>query len=778
MTMRREMSEEGSGGRLVAAGGRELPLRDVRLEASAHAGIARVTLVQRFANPAAEPLRVTYALGLPADAAISGTAFTIGEHRIVGRIDRRAAARERFEDAMIEGRAAVLLEQDRANLFQQEVGNVPAGAEVTVEISIDQPLRWIGEGAWEWRFPTVVPPRYLGAQGRVGDADRVAVDVLDGPTEGGPRIALSLAIEDALIDGALPESTSHPIVVERGAVTRVALAQGAAALDRDVVLRWRVAGLRPGLEVAAARQPGDLGAYALLTVIPPAQEGSIEPVARDLVVLLDTSGSMDGAPLARAKALAAALVRSLSDRDRLELVEFSSASRRWKRRAVEANEAARRDALQWIGVLRASGGTEMREAMIEALQPLSASSQRQVVIVTDGHIGFEEEVVREVRDRLPPGSRLHSVGVGSSVNRALTRPVARAGRGVEVILDLAEDAERGAARLVAATRAPLVVELSVDGDAVVESARRTPPDLLAGAPALMPVAVRAEGGTIRVRGRTSSGAFVQKVRLPPVSEGSGSAAVRSLFGRERVEDLEMDLAAGADLGEMERAIEEVGLRFAIATRATSWVATSDEPTIDPRVPYRQVTMPHELPYGLSAQGLGLRPAATAGRTMAGILPAFAGAIASRLASVDEDREVFACSAPSYSPPARTGAPAPLPPSQPQERRRVAPKAPALAGPTGRRTLQGRFLSKRPLRIAVAVEAGPGGLDWAPPRSVQLRLADGTMVEASVEASASTSPGKVLEGRNIRLVLTLEAALGSEIEIIELASGTEVVEVVL
>src|SRR6185369_15760426 len=138
------------------------------------------------------------------EAAVSGYAFQIGGRRVVGEVDRLVAARERFEQALAEGRTAGLLEQDRSSLFTQEIGNIPPGAEVAAELVIDQRLRWLEEGAWEWRFPTVVAPRYLGAEGRVADAARVAQDVADGPLS--PRMSLRCLVRDAIPEGRRPES--------------------------------------------------------------------------------------------------------------------------------------------------------------------------------------------------------------------------------------------------------------------------------------------------------------------------------------------------------------------------------------------------------------------------------------------------------------------------------------------------------------------------------------------------------------------------------------------
>jgi Ca-activated chloride channel family protein len=617
-----------SGGRLVAPGGRALPLLGASLTADAVAGIARVTLSQRFHNPHAEPLAVTYSLPLPADGAVSGFSFRVGGRRVVGEIDRRREARERYEQALVEGRSAALLEQDRSSLFTQEIGNIPPGEEVVVEVSIDQRLRWIDEGAWEWRFPTVVSPRYLGQAGRVPDADRIAQEVSDGPLDA--RFSLWCSIRDALARGARPESPSHTVdTVAAGGALRVELrAASGARLDRDVVVRWKVATPRVGLALELCRvgRPAIAAdAHGLLTIVPPSPDARTPRVHRDLIVLLDTSGSMGGAPLEQAVRVTQALVDTLRPDDRLELIEFSSSARRWKHGPVAATESARREALRWLRDLRASGSTEMRTGILAALEGVRAGAQRQVVLITDGQIGFEAEVVSAICDRLPASSRLHTVGVGSAVNRSLTGPAARAGHGVEVVIGLGEDPERAASRLVSRTDAPLLVDVSLGGSALVDHAPARLPDLFAGAPALIGLSLRPEGGHLIVRGRTQDGTWEQRLEVPALAVGQGNPAVAALYGREAVEDLELRLAAGGHARDVDADIERLGVDFQIATRLTSWIAVSEEQTVDPGDPLRRQRMPHELPHGVSAEGLGLRPSSfdPMGATLSSLSPAMA-----------------------------------------------------------------------------------------------------------------------------------------------------------
>ncbi len=605
-------SASAHGGTLVTLDGRALPLRRADLRIRACAGLARTVLEQRFVNPHAEPLRVNYQLPLPADGAVSGFRFRVDDLLVVGEVDRRRRARERFEQALVQGRSAAIVEQDRSSLFTQEVGNIPPGATVVVTLEIDQPLRWLtdaglGHGGWEYRFPTVVAPRYLGARGRVADASRVAVDVADRrrPIEMG----LHLRIAEPLAEGSVPGSPSHALGLTREAdACTVTLADGSAGLDRDVVVRWPITTPTVGLHLDTAR-PAEgraMGAHAfgVATLVPPRMLPTAVP--RDLIVLLDTSGSMGGAPLAQAQRIACALVDGLSERDRVELIEFSTAPRRYARKPKAATPRTRAKADKWIRALRASGGTEMRTGILAALEGLRPEAQRQIVLITDGHIGFEHEVLEEISERLPPGSRVHTVGVGSAVNRSLTQAAARAGRGLEVVIGIGEDPEPAVGRLLARTEAPLVVDLELSGDALRAHAPKHLPDLFAASPALISVKLRAEGGSLRVRGRTADGPWETALSVPARAPGDGNPGLTALFGRESVEDLEMMKSTRGDSGSIDRRIEQLGVDFQIATRLTSWVAISTRVDVDPGEPTRREDIPQELPYGMSIEGLGLR----------------------------------------------------------------------------------------------------------------------------------------------------------------------------
>jgi Ca-activated chloride channel family protein len=771
-----------NGGRLVTADGRTLPLRGVSLRAEAQAGVVRAVLVQRFANVFAEPLHVTYLMPLPADGAVSGYAFAIGDRKIIGEVDRKHRARERFEQALSEGRSAGIVVEERSSLFTQELGNIPAGCEVVAELTIDQKLIWMSEGAWEWRFPTAIGPRYQGGPGRVPDAHKIEVAVADGPLP--LRLQVELAISDAMPEGdrggRRVESPSHSLIVRQEVGKHfVELAgESGARLDRDLVVRWAASVPKVGLALSLGRpqlgRPSSESAYALVSLVPPSW-GSVRARKRDLILLLDTSGSMGGAPLDQSKKVCAALIDSLDEEDRLEMIEFSDTARRWKRGAVQASAGNKKDAQKWLQKLQSSGGTEMVSGVMEALAPLGKDSQRQVVLLTDGYIGFETEVVKSICDKLPQRSRLHVVGVGSAVNRSLTAPTARAGRGIEVVIGIDEDPERAAQRLVARTAAPLVTEVTLEGDALISAQQRLP-DLYAGCPALISAKLAKSGGTLIVRGRTAEGEWSQRMQVAAIEPGQGMQSAAALWARETVEDLELRRAAGKD--DVDEQIEKLGLDFQISTRLTTWLAISQEIDVDPTKPTRREIVPQELPHGVSAEGLGLRSVAMPALSRAAMPPAQSitgafGAVAGAPKAMAPAGPMGVGGGGGRGHAAKKSEERKMKDEGILERvrgiffdkddelldedtKQGGVSAPSAEYEPWKRKLKARVRLSKDGRVVLEIIVD-GDLDWTPPANVAVEFSDGTKRPAPVVANLTTRAGKLTVGQSVRLVIELNRA---------------------
>ncbi len=230
---------------LVSVDGRAYPLKSARLEARAEGGIAATTFIQTYGNPYQEPLEVLYTLPLPADGAVIAYTIRLGQRTIRGEVRPRREAQEEYRKALLDGRTAALLEQDRADTFNLKLGCLPPGETADVEIQVLHPLAYLpgrddNPARWEYRFPTVVGIRYEGGPGRVPDAERLDVDHADG--SGVPvRLEASLMLADGIAAVLQPEALALELKLEDQAQgVRVSLKDG-MKLDRDLVIRWQAA---------------------------------------------------------------------------------------------------------------------------------------------------------------------------------------------------------------------------------------------------------------------------------------------------------------------------------------------------------------------------------------------------------------------------------------------------------------------------------------------------------------------------------------------------------
>jgi Ca-activated chloride channel homolog len=607
---------------LVSVDGRTYPLKSASINARAEGGIAATTLAQTYENPYAEALEVLYTLPLPADGAVTGYTIRLGNRVIRGEVRKREEAREEYRKALLTGRTAALIEQERADTFSQRLGSLPPGETAIVEIEVLQPLSFLPGAkderhSWEYRFPTVAGVRYEGAENRVPDAEKLDVDRA---AEGlAVRVEATLLIADPAANRIRPYSPNQQLRAEEtGDGIKVILEEG-MPLNRDLVVRWAAGQQETGVRTVEGKGlPCDNGRYLLITLTPP--NDVMQAVSRDLMLLIDCSGSMSGQPLEQAKTIAMELLHSLEPGDRFEILAFSNKVHRLVSGPVDVKERSVGNALGELRKLKASGSTEMTKALIEALKPLRPGSQRQVILLSDGYIGFEHEVIGEISRRLVPGARVHVVGVGSAPNRTLTKGASRAGCGSELIVGLEEDAKKAAAQLLQATVHPVLMDIAINGSGLMSCAPQKPRDVFAGRPALIFAEVRPEGGRLEISGRIAgnSSPWLHAIDVPPLVSnektlGSTPIPIGALFGREAIEDSEIDLTVSRDQSEeIKKRIESLGLRHGISSRMTSMIALSEDPTVDPTDPRRRERLPVEMPAGVSAEGAGLRASRTPG----------------------------------------------------------------------------------------------------------------------------------------------------------------------
>ncbi len=556
---------------------RELPLRGTEVEARISGRVAEVFVTQRFENDGPEPIEAVYLFPLPDDAAVDRMEMRIGDRVVRGVIRERREARQTYEAARSEGRRAALLEQQRPNLFAQRVANLQPGDRVDVRLRYVQVLPY-EDGQYELTFPMVAPRRYDPADDAEGN--ETAVSATSAFVDEQPPLTMRVSLAPGLPLAAVSSPSHEPAIEREGDHASVHLEAEGEARTRDFTLRYALEGETPQATMLAHREE-DEGFFTLL-VQPPAAPTDAQIMPRDVTFVVDTSSSMHGRPLAHARAMVAAVIEGLRSEDRFDVIGFSDQVRQLSMQARSDDSVARANA--FLDELRAAGATEMVPAITRALaSETSADRVPIVVLVTDGYIGNESDVLRAIATELGD-HRVYAFGVGGSVNRFLTERAAEIGRGRAVHVGLAEDPSEAAARFVAHIDRPLFTDVEVDwgGLAVRDVYPRRLPDLFAGKP--LEVRGRFSGGgeatlraTVRVRGTVNGRRFERSfpVTLPDASTPEGPhASQASLWARAAVHD-RMNRLFLRDDPTLIAEVTQLGLAHHIVTPWTSFVAVEE-----------------------------------------------------------------------------------------------------------------------------------------------------------------------------------------------------------
>jgi Ca-activated chloride channel family protein len=568
--------------------------------------VARTRVAQTFHNPGAEAVEGLYVFPLPDNAAIDRLWLRIGSRVIEGQVREKAEAQRVYSQAKREGRKASLVEQQRPNLFTNAVANIGPGEQVRVLIEYQQALQY-DNGEYRLRFPLAVTPRYEPAEEKGSDPlspIRLAVAGGHSAAEKGDPAPSSPVLHPAyapagggvnpvaigvVIDSGVPlakvSSSYHDAVVEKESAARtiLTLRKEQEEADRDFELVWAP---QPGAspQAVAFTETRNGTDYTLLMVMPPgpaaAEQAAVSPLPRETVFVIDTSGSMQGTSIAQAKEALLAGLSTLTARDRFNVVEFNSVTRPLFPAALPATPDNVGFARTWVSRLRADGGTEMAGALAFALDGRDTPGYlRQVIFMTDGSVGNEDQLFRLISQRLG-ATRLFTVGIGSAPNSHFMSKAALFGRGTFTYIgDLREVQER-MARLFAKIEAPVLKDVSIrwpDGTPVETFPARVP-DLYLGEPIVVAAAHPAPGGTIVVSGTRGNEPWSVALTPSPSGEPNG---VGALWARAKIASLMDELRLGADEAAIRPAVLKVALDHHLVSRYTSLVAVDVTPTVAP-----------------------------------------------------------------------------------------------------------------------------------------------------------------------------------------------------
>ena len=565
-------------GQMIAIAGDEridLPLLYSDYDARIAGDMATVTVRQVFRNPGDLPLNATYLFPLQKDAAVYAMRMEVGDDIIEAVIQQKAQAQKTFEKARAEGKAASLLEQNRPNMFTQQIANLMPDLPVTVTLNYTQTVPRV-DGAYELVMPLVVGPRYLNGT----DPDPVPAY----PNTAGLDLPADAVDERAAIRATLTAparigrvwSETHQIAVT-GSNDRklITLPQGRIPDNRDFVLRYSLAG--DTTTAGVLTHTDERGRFLSLSIEPPRIAPTQPAQARELVFVLDTSGSMQGAPMTASRAFMDHALGGLRDTDFFRIIRFSDTASAYAAQAQRATPDATRDAAAFVQSLDAGGGTEIPNAIRTAFSSRPpGDALRIVVFLSDGYIGNEAEVLKTIA-AMKGDARIYAFGVGTSVNRYLLDEMARIGRGMVRYIDPTETGLDAARSFATRIETPVLTDISVDwgGLDVADVTPDAIPDLFAGAALRLNARVRAAGGaTVTIRGKANG----RDIDLPiPVSFSAGDTpatqAVPLIWARSRIADL-MRAQALDPATDARADVTRLGLAFSLATRWTSFVAVS------------------------------------------------------------------------------------------------------------------------------------------------------------------------------------------------------------
>lgn len=571
--------------------------------------VARARVVQTFRNPSADWVEGVYVFPLPEHAAVDRLQMRIGERLIEGEIRERGAARRVYEQARAAGQRTALMDQERPNIFTTRVANIGPSELIAVELEYQRTLRYDG-GRYSMRFPMVVGPRYIPGNLKVSapqqlgwspntdqvpDAARITPPVLR--PEAGTINPVRIRVElDAGVPIADLASPYHRVDVSELSPSRraIELAGGAVPANRDFELTWTPQSAHaPQLAWFTEEKEGRH--YGLLMVLPPAAAPGTR-LAREVVFVLDTSGSMAGASIRQAKdALQMALAR-LAPGDRFNVVEFNSTAQMLFAGAQPVNPRNVRRAGDWVQALEARGGTEMASALTLALDGSDGEGRvRQVVFLTDGAVGNEEALFRLIRARLG-GTRLFTVGIGSAPNSHFMAKAAELGRGTFTYIGRIEEVQEKMSALFAKLESPVLKDLAVRWPVGVraEAWPARVPDLYAGEPVVIVAALDRLDGAVLVSGTREGRAWEARV---PLGRNGGGAGMGSLWARGKVEALMDSMREGTGEDEVRAKVIELATAHRLVTKYTSFVAVDRTPVRPTDAQLKLAAVPTNLPEG-------------------------------------------------------------------------------------------------------------------------------------------------------------------------------------
>ena len=576
---------------------------DTEVQMDITGNINRVIVEQIFTNPSDMWAEGVYVFPLAEDSAVDRLRMYVDERVIEGQIHEKEEAKKIYEKAKSEGKSASLVEQQRPNIFTTNVANIAPGGSIKVAIEYQQAVS-ISNNRYSVRFPMVVGDRYIPGTPSYTPDDSLGVsfnttevidaskitpisenhvrELIDENYETNLPVRISINL-NAGFDVASLNSTYHKVNTEsQNQTTKYISLAEAAQLDRDFELTWS-ANMSHEPEVALFAQENDNNIYLLMMAIPPKNDVfKKSDRARELIFIIDSSGSMSGGSMRQAKDSLYEALERLKPSDRFNIIDFDSGFEPLFDSAKMANQSHMNEAKRFIRKIDADGGTEMFKPIDFALKSRDSESSkflRQIVFITDGQSGNEEAIFNNVSYNIR-NDRFFTIGIGSAPNSYLLTKLADFGRGAFTYIGSQQEVRQKMNRLFEMLESPALTDIQVNfpPEITSELARDVIYDLYAGETITAAFKMNALPDSLEISGKTIDGVFNKTITIDKLSNISGVDALWARRKIDRLTDFYNNTYSSNTKEAARRDITDLALDYHLVSRFTSLVAVDITPS--------------------------------------------------------------------------------------------------------------------------------------------------------------------------------------------------------
>ena len=592
-------------------------LLDTYIHVNVSGLIATTTMKQTFRNDSDDWVSGRYVFPLSENSAIDGMTMTVGDRIIQGVIKEKQAAKTIFTEAKKAGKKASLLEQHRSNLFSMSVANIPPKTEITAEINVIDRVSY-QQHTFSLRLPTTFTPRYTPGKKlnlNLKETENVSINEQSGwgintdivpnanqitpsqihakDTQTPNRFRFQLEL-DAGVELDKIHSETHDITIQQRSKKHasVSLKNATEFMNRDLVLQWQP--LKTQTPTAAVfQQTIDQEQYVMAMLLPPTVDIK-NALAKDITFIIDSSGSMSGDSMSKAKKSLIYALQQLSSNDRFNVIDFDNTFTPFYKNVIAANHTNINQAISKVTRLNAQGGTEMFAPLFYALDtPVDPNRLKQIIFITDGAVSNEDQLFNLIHNKLGD-ARLFTIGIGSAPNSHFMSRAAQFGRGSFTYIDTNNESTEKMDSLFKKINYPIARDITVDYAASnPQSVQQFPEkiaDLYAGEPLVIFSKAANTVDSINISGNLLGNPWQRQLKIAKNSKDTKN--IDALWARKKVAHLMDQLRTNTlPLSIIKPKVTELGIKHHLLTKYTSFVAVEKEPTLDQ----------HNLPAGKSSK---------------------------------------------------------------------------------------------------------------------------------------------------------------------------------